>query len=273
MNNYSNSRSKLALLLGVVAIALLIQGVVHLYREVETYGAERHYTTAHVTYGTQSKATAMPPMVQSPSLRHTAVAVPMASSRTSYTVRHTPSASSSMKIYTTSSAQVRSIGSGGGGGGIATTNGVGSSRRGMTYSGAAVAMPTLALATPSLAATPSAQGYNRGLNGPRRAASYTGDPSDGDYAQDDDPDSNIWWKYDDGEWVVVQVGDTKIDENDDVYVWNGSDWVLVTDKDQADPGLPIGATPWLFMAVMAVGYVVIKSGKLKVKSGKLTTEN
>ena len=271
MRNYYN-HSKLFLLLGALAIALLIQGVIHLYREVETFGAEHRYTTSHVTYGTQSKATAMPPMVQSPSLRRTAVAVPMTNSRTSYTVRHTPSASSSMKIYTTSSAQVRSIGSGGGGGGIATTNGVGSSRRGMTYSGTSVAMPTLALATPSLAATPSAQGYNSGVNGPRRAASYTGDPSDGDYAQDD-TDSNKWWKYDDGEWVAVQEGDTKIDENGDVYVWNGSDWVLVTDKDQADPYVPVGPTPWLFMAVLAVGYMVIKSGKLKVKSGKLTTEN
>ncbi|MEE1096642.1 MAG: hypothetical protein UH084_08770 [Paludibacteraceae bacterium] len=273
MRNYYN-HSKLFLLLGALAIALLIQGVIHLYREVETYGAERHYTTAHVIYGTQSKATAMPPMVQSPSLRRTAVAVPMASSRTSYTLRHNPSASSSMKIYTTSSAEVLSIGSGGGGGGgIATTNGVGSSRRGMTYSGASVAMPTLALATPSLAATPSVQGYNSGMNGPRRAASYTGDPSDGDYAQDD-TDSNIWWKYDEGEWVPVQVGDTKT-ENRTVYVWNGSDWVLVTDKDQADPTIPqpIGATPWFFMAVLSAAYVVVKSRKLKVKSGKLTTEN
>lgn len=257
MNNYSNSRSKLALLLGAVAIMLLIQGVVHLYREVETYGAERHYTTAHVTYGTQSKATAMPPMVQSPSLRHTAVAVPMASSRTSYTVRHTPSASSSMKIYTTSSAQVRSIGSGGGGsgagGGIATTNGVGSSRRGMTYSGASVAMPTLALATPSLAATPSAQGYNSGVNGPRRKPDYDGDDDNPTWVEDTDG----WWYWDEGEWVAAQEGDTKI-ENGVAYVYKGGQWVEI--NDQADPTIPqpIGATPWLFMAVLAVGYICWK---------------
>lgn len=263
MNNYSNSRSKLALLLGVVAIALLIQGVVHLYREVETFGAERHYTTAHVTYGTQSKATAMPPMVQSPSLRHTAVAVPMASSRTSYTVHHTPSASSSMKIYTTSSAQVRTIGSGGGsgaGGGIATTNGVGSSRRGMTYSGATVAMPTLALATPSLAATPSAQGYNSGVNGPRRIR----ENGDGSYnGETKEEGGNIFYWDEDLGWVdKTPIGTTKT-ENGQTYEWNGSDWVLM---EGTDPGLPIGATPWLFMAVLAVGYVVVKSGKLKVKS-------
>ena len=261
MRNYYN-HSKLFLLLGALAIALLIQGVIHLYREVETFGAEHRYTASHVTYGTQSKATAMPPMVQSPSLRRTAVAVPMANSRTSYTVRHTPSASSSMKIYTTSSAQVRSIGSGGGGGGIATTNGSTSSRRGITYGGASVSMPTLALATPSITTEPSSVRYTTGS---MRAPSYTGDPSDGDYAKDD-TDPNKWWKYDEGEWVAVQEGDTKIDENGVVFVWDGSKWVPVTDKDQADPYVPVGPMPWLFMAVLSAAYVVVKSGKLKVKS-------
>ena len=248
MRNYYN-HSKLFLLLGALAIALLIQGVIHLYREVETFGAEHRYTTSHVTYGTQSKATAMPPMVQSPSLRHTAVAVPMASSRTSYTVRHTPSASSSMKIYTTSSAQVRSIGSGGGGG-ITTTNGVGSSRRGITYGGASVSMPTLALATPSIATDPSSARYT---TGPRRAPSYTGDPSDGDYAQDHE-NPNKWWQYDGEEWVEATI---RV-ENGKIYAWNGSDWILVTDKDQADPYVPVGPMPWLFMAVLAAGYIYWK---------------
>ena len=250
MRNYYN-HSKLFLLLGALAIALLIQGVIHLYREVETFGAELRYTTSHVTYGTQSKATAMPPMVQSPSLHRTAVAVPMANSRTSYTVGHTPSASSSMKIYTTSSAQVRTIGSGGGGGGIATTNGVGSSRRGITYGGASVSMPILALATPSMATDPSSARYT---TEPMRAPSYTGDPSDGDYAPDD-KDSNIWWQYDGEDWVTVEVRvvDGKI------YAWNGiDDWVLVTDKDQAGPYVPVGPMPWLFMAVLVAGYIYWK---------------
>ena len=274
MNNYSNSRSKLALLLGVVAIALLIQGVVHLYHEVETYGAERHYTTAHVTYGTQSKATAMPSMVQSPSLRHTAVAIPMASSRTSYTVLHTPSASSSMKIYTTSSAQVRTIGSGGGsgaGGGIATTNGVGSSRRGMTYSGAAVAMPTLALATPSLAATPSAQGYNSGMNGPRRIQA-NGDGSYNGETKKDENGNIFYWDEEKEKWekwldnTNIPIG-TTITLEGKTYEWDGTDWVLM---EGTDPYVPVGSTPWLFMAVLAVGYICWKRrsslGRLSVFS-------
>lgn len=261
MRNYYN-HSKLFLLLGALAIALLIQGVIHLYREVETFGAEHRYTTSHVTYGTQSKATVMPPMVQSPSLRRTAVAVPMISGSvvhsTPYTTRST---SSSFTIHTTSSAQVRYIGSGGGsgaGGGIATTNGVGSSRRGVTYSGASVAMPTLALAKPYIATDPSSVRYT---TGPRRAPSYTGDPSDGDYAQDN-TDKDKWWQYDGEGWVEVEI---RV-ENGIIYAWNGYDWVPVTDKDQADPYVPVGPMPWLFMAVLSAAYVVVKSGKLKVKS-------
>lgn len=260
MRNYYN-HSKLFLLLGALAIALLIQGVIHLYREVETFGAEHRYTTSHVTYGTQSKATAMPPMVQSPSLRRTAVAVPMTSGSvphaTPYTTRST---SSSFTIHTTSSAQVRTIGSGGGSGtgGIATTNGGSSSRRGITYGGASVSMPTLALATPSMATDPSSVRYT---TGPMRAPSYTGDPSDGDYAQDD-TDPNKWWQYDGEEWVEVEI---RV-ENGKIYAWIGGEWVPVTDKDQADPYVPVGPMPWLFMAVLAVGYVVVKSGKLRVKS-------
>ena len=265
MRNYYN-HSKLFLLLGALAIALLIQGVIHLYREVETFGAEHRHTTSHVTYGTQSKATAMPPMVQPPSLRRTAVAVPMASGSvphaTPYTLHTSPS---SFTIHTTSSAQVRTIGSGGGGGGIATTNGVGSSRRGITYGGASASMPTLALATPSIATDPSSARYT---TGPMRAPSYTGDPSDGDYAKDD-TNPNKWWMYDGEEWVEATI---RV-ENGIIYAWNGYDWVPVTDKDQADPYVPVGPMPWLFMAVLSAAYVVVKSGKLRVKSGKSRAKN
>lgn len=252
MRNYYN-HSKLFLLLGALAIALLIQGVIHLYREVETFGAEHRYTTTHVTYGTHSQATSMPPMVQSPSLRRTAVAVPMANSRTSYTVRHTPSASSSMKIYTTSSAQVRTIGSGvgsGAGGGIATTNGVGSSRRGIIYGGASVSMPTLALATPSIATEPSSARYT---TGPRRIR----ENGDGSYNGETKTEggNTYYWDEDAEEWINnTPIGTTKT-ENGQTLEWNGSKWVVVKGT---DPYVPVGPMPWLFMAVLAVGYVCWK---------------
>lgn len=262
MRNYYN-HSKLFLLLGALAIALLIQGVIHLYREVETFGAEHQYTTSHVTYGTQSKATAMPPMVQSPSLRRTAVAVPMASSpvphATPYSLHTSPS---SFTIHTTSSAQVRYIGSGGGsgaGGGIATTNGVGSSRRGMTYSGASVAMPTLALATPSMAAEP-AMAEPRAA-GPRRIR----ENGDGSYHGETKKDENgniLYWDEDLG-WVdKTPIGTTKTLDGK-TYEWDGSRWVLM---EGTDPYVPVEPMPWLFMVVLSAAYVVTKSGKLKVKS-------
>ena len=257
MRNYYN-HSKLFLLLGALAIALLIQGVIHLYREVETFGAEHRYTTSYVTYGTQSKATAMPPMVQSPSLRRTAVAVPMASGSvphaTPYTLHTSPS---SFTIHTTSSAQVRTIGSGGGGGGIATTNGVGSSRRGMTYSGASVSMPSLALATPFMATDPSSARYT---TGPRRIhangdGSYNGETKE-------ENGNTYYWDEENEKWVNnTPIGTTKT-ENGQTLEWNGSDWVVIKGTDP----VPVGPMPWLFMAVLAVGYVVVKSGKLKVKS-------
>lgn len=266
MRNYYN-HSKLFLLLGALAIALLIQGVIHLYREVETIGAEHRYTTSHVTYGTQSKATAMPPMVQSPSLHRTAVAVPMANSSvphsTPYTTRSTPS---SFTIHTTSSAQVRTIGSGGGsgGGGIATTNGVGSSRRGITYGGASVSMPTLALATPSLAATPSAQGYNSGVNGPRRIR----ENGDGSYNGETKTEggNTYYWDEDAEEWINnTPIGTTKT-ENGQTLEWNGSKWVVVKGT---DPYVPVGPMPWLFMTVLAAGYMVIKKWKAESQKWKV----
>ena len=261
MRNYYN-HSKLFLLLGALAIALLIQGVIHLYREVETFGAEHRYTTSHVTYGTQSKATAMPPMVQSPSLRRTAVAVPMASSSvphaTPYTLHTSPS---SFTIHTTSSAQVRTIGSGGGygaGGGIATTNGVGSSRRGITYGGASVSMPTLASAKPHMATDPSSVRYT---TGPRRIHAN----GDGSYHGEtkEENGNTYYWDEDAEKWVNnTPIGTTKT-ENGQTLEWDGYYWVVVKGT---DPYVPVGPMPWLFMAVLSAADVVVKSGKLRVKS-------
>ena len=253
MRNNSQARSKLLMLLAILVLVLLIQGVVHVYRDMETHGAARKYASASVSYGTHYQATSMPPMVQSPSLRRTAVAVPMASGSvvhaTPYTTRST---SSSFTIHTTSSAEVRSVGSGGGGGGgIATTNGGSSSRRGMTYSGASVSMPTLALATPSMAAEP-AMAEPRAA-GPRRILAN----GDGSYHGETKKDENgniLYWDEDLG-WVdKTPIGTTKTLDGK-TYEWDGSRWVLM---EGTDPYVPVGPMPWLFMAVLAVGYICWK---------------
>ena len=265
MRNNSQARSKLLMLLAILVLVLLIQGVVHVYRDMETHGAARKYASASVSYGTHYQSTSMPPMVQSPSLRRTAVAVPMASGSvvhaTPYTTRST---SSSFTIHTTSSAEVRSVGSGGGGGGgIATTNGGSSSRRGMTYSGASVSMPTLALATPSMAAEP-AMAEPRAA-GPRRILAN----GDGSYHGETKKDENgniLYWDEDLG-WVdKTPIGTTKTLDGK-TYEWDGSRWVLM---EGTDPYVPVGPMPWLFMAVLAVGYVCWKRrsslGRLSVFS-------
>lgn len=250
MRNNSQARSKLLMLLAILVLVLLIQGVVHVYRDMETHGAARKYASASVSYGTHYQSTSMPPMVQSPSLRRTAVAVPMTSGSvphsTPYTLHTSPS---SFTIHTTSSAEVRSVGSGGGGGGIATTNGSSSSRRGMTYSGASVAMPTLALATPSMAAEP-AMAEPRAA-GPRRIQAN----GDGSYNGELSADGTQYWDEEKEEWVdYIPIGTTKT-ENGQTYEWDGDDWVIVKGT---DPYVPVGPTPWLFMAVLAVGYIYWK---------------
>lgn len=263
MRNNSQARSKLLMLLAILVLVLLIQGVVHVYRDMETHGAARKYASASVSYGTHYQATSMPPMVQSPSLRRTAVAVPMASGSgahsTPYTTRST---SSSFTIHTTSSAEVHSVGSGGGGG-IATTNGSSSSRRGMTYSGASIAMPTLALATPSMAAEPAmAEPY---AAGPRRIHAN----GDGSYHGETKKDENgniLYWDEDLG-WVdKTPIGTTKTLDGK-TYEWDGSRWVLM---EGTDPYVPVGPMPWLFMAVLAAGYIYRKRrsslGRLSVFS-------
>ena len=252
MRNNSQARSKLLMLLAILVLVLLIQGVVHVYRDMETHGAARKYASASVSYGTHYQATSMPPMVQSPSLRRTAVAVPMASGAvvhsTPYTLHTSPS---SFTIHTTSSAEVRSVGSGGGGGGgIATTNGSSSSRRGMTYSGASVAMPTLALATPSMAAEPSMAEPRAA--GPRRIQAN----GDGSYhGETKEENGNTYYWDEDLGWVNnTPIGTTKT-ENGQTYEWDGSYWVIVKGT---DPYVPVGPMPWLFMAVLAAGYICWK---------------
>ena len=264
MRNNSQARSKLLMLLAILVLVLLIQGVVHVYRDMETHGAARKYASASVSYGTHYQATSMPPMVQSPSLRRTAVAVPMISGSvvhsTPYTTRST---SSSFTIHTTSSAEVRSVGSGGGGGGgIATTNGSSSSRRGMTYSGASVAMPTLALATPSMAAEPSMAEPRAA--GPRRILAN----GDGSYhGETKEQDGNTYYWDEDLGWVdKTPIGTTKTLDGK-TYEWDGSRWVLM---EGTDPYVPVGPMPWLFMAVLVVGYICWKRrsslGRLSVFS-------
>jgi hypothetical protein len=113
-----------------------------------------------------------------------------------------------------------------------------------------------------MAADPSSVRYT---TGPMRKPGYAGDDDNPTWVKDTDG----WWYWDEGEWVAAQEGDTKI-EDGIAKIFKDGKWVKI--NDQADPYVPVGPMPWLFMAVLSAAYVVVKSGKLRVKSGKLTTE-
>lgn len=64
--------------------------------------------------------------------------------------------------------------------------------------------------------------------------------------------SQIW---DDGEWVPLEVGMTRI-ENGVVHVWNGTSWVTM--NDQEGPDSPVGDTPWWLMLALLAGYGIYR---------------
>ena len=116
-----------------------------------------------------------------------------------------------------------------------------------------------------MATEPSSARYT---TGPRRIR----ENGDGSYNGETKTEggNTYYWDEDAEEWINnTPIGTTKT-ENGQTLEWNGSKWVVVKGT---DPYVPVGPMPWLFMAVLSAAYVVVKSGKLKVKSGKLTTKN
>lgn len=185
-------------------------------------------------------------------------------------------------VYTTSSATVKSVGSGGAGGGYgaayATTQSS-SSSRGIRYGSTSVSMSSLALATlPTYAMTStSAMTSASGTSG--TAASVAGRPrrvmpgyegEDGDWRNGGSGD---WWYYDEDHWRVPTIGETRYDETlGYVVVWDGEKWVKQTEY---DPTVPVGDTPWILLLLMIGVYIVIKNSRKheKVYSWNLADDN
>lgn len=231
-----------------------------------------------VNYGTHSTAT-MPPMIQS-SYRHS---TPMISGDAVRAYAHAGHAtmpmasygsSSGFRIHTTSSASVHSIGGGGsvGGGGMMSFSGE-SSSRGIRYSGGSVSMPVLAVNS-SMMAAPSTSGTSASLPvGPRRAQPK-GSGTDGEwrYGGDDPENPSDWWYYDDyaEDWIQVTDGDMRPanDGTGNFWKYSGGKWVYVDDKGNPVSPTPIGATPWLLMALLAFAYAL----RLRIKSRKYTNQ-
>ena len=134
-----------------------------------------------------------------------------------------------------------------------------SSSRGISYGGGSVSMPTLALATSTttsrtLTTAAMAEQTYYGI-GPRRVPSGTG--YNGEWKQDGSGD---WYMWDEGEWVEPSSGDKRID-GATTYEWQYKDgiWQWVKISGPVEPGeTPLGATPWLLIALLACAYALYK---------------
>ncbi len=219
-----------------------------------------------VTYGTHSTAS-VPPLAM-PMQRSSA---PMISGGTVRSYAHhghatMPARSGSVSgkgLYATSSAEVRTVGSGGGAnaGGAVASSGA-SSSRGISYGGgavASVAMPVLAVNSSMMAApVAAAESSMPSAIGPRRAKptdpGYDGQWSDAGAGDGD------WYYYDDwaGDWIEPWEGATRSAGVGNYWKYTGGEWVLVNDQGDPVNPQPLGATPWLLMMILACAYALYK---------------
>ena len=224
-----------------------------------------------VNYGTHSTVT-MPPVMRT-SYRHS---TPMISGDAVRAYAHTGHAtmpiastgsSSGFRIHTTSSASVHSIGGGGstGGGGMMSSSGE-SSSRGIRYSGGGVSIPTLALASMPYKANNVYSTSVQAAPGIRKInPKDTGvEGEEGDWF---DGEEDGWWYYGEvGGWRAVVDGDSRFDPILGYpVVWNGSKWVK---ESEYEPTVPVGATPWILMLLLAGAYAL----RLRIKSRKYTNQ-
>ena len=249
-------RGGMIVALCVVLTALWLVAVYGTYKEEQREKYDVHITPGAVSYGTHS--TALTPAVVAPAR----TSIPMVSGGAVRSYAHSghatmpATATSSKGLYTTSSAKVKTIGSGGasGGGMMTSSTTSGNSQRGINYGSTSVSIPMIAMATPTRASSASANTSLRHGVGPRR---MPGSP--GEEEGDEVTDSEGTWMWDGEQWILINsslpVGTTKI-EGGRTYRWNGSSWDDITD--QIDPGLPVGATPWLMMMLLACAYAFRK---------------
>lgn len=264
-SNVQTPKSR-AVLVGLCAVALFLWtvAVYVTYQDAKMARYNVSIKPGAVNYGTHSTVT-MPPVMRT-SYRHS---TPMISGDVVRAYAHTGHAtmpvasngsSSGFRIHTTSSATVHSIGGGGStGGGMMSSIG-GSSSRGIRNSGGSVSMPMLAFAASS--STVSSAYPSPGLSTPgMKKVKPNGDGEyNGEYY------NGQWWNDDEENWVDEPfVG--AIRYNGDVMErYDGSNWVPV--NNQGDPGVPVGATPWILMLLLAGAYALY----VRIKSRKYTNK-
>jgi hypothetical protein len=261
--NFDTSRMGMLIFLGVALAALWLIVAYGFYKESERAKYDVRVSPGAVTYGTHS--TALMPMTVSPLHKGS---IPMLSGAAIRSYAHSghasmPAVSANQSvIHTTSSAKVKNIGSGMGGGGIATTSGSSSRRgaRGITYGGGgSVAMPSIAMVSASsMSRAADMSGY---AASPRRARMTLPDPGTGDEGDWFDGGGDGWWFYDGDKWIAVWEGATRIVYNEGgkttTYQWTNGEWVEIGNFDP----VPVGATPWILMLLLAAMYIVVAKRK------------
>ena len=266
MNSNVQTPKSRAVLVGLCAVALFLWtvAVYVTYQDAKMARYNVSIKPGAVNYGTHSTVT-MPPVMRT-SYRHS---TPMISGDVVRAYAHTGHAtmpvasngsSSGFRIHTTSSATVHSIGGGGSAGGGKMSSIGGSSSRGIRNSGGSVSMPMLAFAASS--STVSSAYPSSGLSTPgMKKVKPNGDGEyNGEYY------NGQWWNDDEENWVDEPfVG--AIRYNGDVMErYDGSNWVPV--NNQGDPGVPVGATPWILMLLLAGAYALY----VRIKSRKYTNK-
>ena len=263
--------------LGAVIAAIWLLAIYGTIQEAQETKYDVRVRPGAVSYGTRSSATI--PMVSAPA-RHTSVPMISGSAvrsyahygHASYTLHPTP-----YTIHTTSSATVHTIGSGGGTGGVSSPLGDrgaspsgdrGASSRGITYGGASVSLPSLALVTPVYSSSAEAEAPARNGVGPRRAKP-TEPGTDGQWSDDGKEDGD-WWYYDywEGKWLSPNDGDTRPanDGTGNFYKYVGTyptgAWVLVDDQGDPVNPTPLTDAPWLLL-LLALAYAAAKKVRAK----------
>ena len=274
-SNVQTPKSRVVLVGLCVAVLFLWTVAVYVtYQDTKMAQYNVSIKPGAVNYGTHSTVT-MPPVIRS-SYHHS---TPMISGDAVRAYAHAGHAtmpqasygsSTSFRIHTTSSASVHSIGGGGssGNGGMMNGSGSASSSRGIRYSGGSVSMPMLAFAASS--STVSSAYPSSGLSAPgMKKVKPNGDGGyDGEY--NGEYYNEKWWNEDDEEWVAEPF-DGAIRNNEGVMeryegTYPTGSWVPV--NNQGDPGVPVGATPWILMLLLAGAYAL----RLRIKSRKYTNQ-
>lgn len=252
-NKIKGPRGAAIVFLCIALAAMWLIAVYGTYEDSKREKYEVRITPGAVSYGTHS--TALMPMAVAPAR----TSVPMVSGGSVRSYAHSghasaPAAASNKGLYSTSSAKVKTIGSGGasGGGMMTGSNTSANSQRGITYGSTSVLIPMIAMATPTHTSNAPTNTSSRHGIGPRR---MPGSP--GEEEGDEVTDSEGTWMWDGEQWILIKsslaVGTTKI-EGGRTYRWNGSSWDDITD--QIDPGLPVGETPWIIMILLACAYAL-----------------